>query len=240
MIPKKTHRQVKNPSITGRFLADYMAASDIRRRSILRGSKYPPIARVLQHDHAKTAISHFFVTGGKTNALKGRADALRSQMADDDFGRDLLDFNADYIERFADRHPNLELPKGEILAPGPTMVTSLSGVKVTLELAFRMRRPLKDNKAKIGGAMLRYAKNKPLDLEVAKWQSPLLHGILAADAINDNEFVDPKMCLTIDAQVGVAHVAPGDSPTRFKNMHAALTTIGELWANIPEPSGAVF
>lgn len=239
MMPK-THRQVKSPSITGRFLADYMAASDTRRRSILRGCKYPPIARVVQHDHAKTAISHFFVSASHPDALTSRADALRSQMADDDFGRDVLDFNADYLDCFAKSHPNIELPKGDILAPGPTMVTHLSGVKVTLELAFRMRRPLKDNKAKTGAGMLRYAKNKPLDLEVAKWQSSLLHGVLATDPINDNELVEPKMCLTIDAQAGVAHAAPGDTMTRFKNMRAALTTITELWPNIPEPANAIF
>lgn len=33
MSVKKTHREIKNPQITGRYLADYMAASE-RRHSL--------------------------------------------------------------------------------------------------------------------------------------------------------------------------------------------------------------
>jgi len=239
MLPKKTHRHVKDPSLSGRFVADYMAASDRRRRSILRACKFPPIARALQHEQAITAISQFFVAGGHVDALTARATALRSQMADDDFGQHVLDVNADYLDRFAATHPSLVLPNGEIIAPGPKMVTHVSGVKVSQRLAFRMRRPLKNNKAKLGGAMLRYAKGSTLDPEVAKWQSAFLCGLLRMAAINDNEEIESKMCITIDGHAGIAHAGPGDSIKRFNNIVAALTTISEQWVNIPPPAKAI-
>jgi hypothetical protein len=36
---KKTHTEIKKPSINVRFLADYMAASEQSKRTVLRGCK---------------------------------------------------------------------------------------------------------------------------------------------------------------------------------------------------------
>ena len=56
MSDKQTHRLVKNPQISARHLADYMAATDIRKRSILVGCKYQTLARVVQHNEAKQIV----------------------------------------------------------------------------------------------------------------------------------------------------------------------------------------
>src|SRR4051794_5504240 len=102
MLIQKTHREVKKPQISGRALADYMDASEQARRTIVRSCKYQPIARVVQHDEAKVAVSKF-IRDGKDDVvtLKGKAQELRDRLADSDFDRDLFDHNADYIERFA-------------------------------------------------------------------------------------------------------------------------------------------
>lgn len=49
---KKTHKEVKNPQMNARLLADFMAASDIARGTILRNAKYQPIGPVVQHNEA--------------------------------------------------------------------------------------------------------------------------------------------------------------------------------------------
>lgn len=108
---KKTHRLVKNPQISARFLADYMSGSDIKRRSILIGCKYQALARVIQHDEAKRSVSNFLRSENPDfSGLASDAAKLRSRLADDDFDRDLFDHNADYIERFAKVADHLKLP----------------------------------------------------------------------------------------------------------------------------------
>jgi hypothetical protein len=239
-MTSKTHREAKQPSISARYLADYMAASDTRRRSIIRGCKYKPIAKVVQHDQAKSAISHYLVTGAQIDTLMARAHSLRHQMADDDFDRDVLDHNADYIDRFATIYPDLKLPAAEILAPGKPIAIEIAGVRVRMELAFRLRRVVKKtNKVRLGGSMLRYTKGKPLDAETGLWQAALLYGVLEQLAENDNESPEHQLCLTIDAAGGEIYPAPGDSITRFKHMRSALTTISEHWPNIAPPPKAV-
>jgi hypothetical protein len=120
MVDQKTHREVKQPQISVRHLADYMAASEQARRTIVRASKYQPIVRLVQHDEAKQAVGKFIRSGtSDVAALKAAAQRLRDRMADSDFDRDVLDHNADYIDRFAGVASKLELPKAEILAAGP-------------------------------------------------------------------------------------------------------------------------
>jgi hypothetical protein len=53
----KTHIEVPDAEISVRYLADYMAGSERKRRSIIDTCKYRPIARVLQHKEATLAIS---------------------------------------------------------------------------------------------------------------------------------------------------------------------------------------
>jgi hypothetical protein len=241
MSQQKTHRLVKDPQISARYLADYMAASEQARRTIVRRCKYQAIARVVQHDEAKAVVSEF-IRDREDNIvfLTEKAQRLRDRLADDDFDRDLYDHNADYIDRFARAYPLLNLPKADIEAAGKTPAINLHGVKVTVEIHFRLRRLTKTNEVRIGAGMLRYLKGKSLAEDVAAWQSAFLYGYLNFVGVDDGAKADHNLCLTIDVQGGVCHPAPTNSVSRFHNMEAACASIAERWANVASPPNAVF
>ena len=221
-------------------MADFMAASERQRRSIVRGCKYPPIARIVQHDEAKATVSKFIREGEKNTAkLTEKAAELRNRMADSDFDRDVLDHNADYIDKFAEVFPQLDLPTAELLPPGKSTPIILHGVKVTNDIRLRLRRLTRTNKVRIGGLALRYAKGKLLPKEVASWQSAFMFGYLQKTSTELEAEPESQLCLTIDAAGGVAHSAPGDSISRFSDMGAACATISEWWPNITPPNDAV-
>ena len=241
MSVQKTHRMVNEPKISARYLADFMAATELGRRTIVRKCKFQSIARVVQHDEAKATVSKFLREGdGDVVALTDRAKVLRNRMADTEFERDVLDHNADYIDRFAEIFPKLELPAAEFLPPGKASPLELNGVKVTNDIRFRLRRVTKTNKVRIGGAALRYAKSRKLSEEAASWQSSFMLGYLHATNIEPAAEPEPQLCLTIDAAGGVSHPAPSDAISRFNNMKAACATIAEWWPNIQPPKDAVF
>lgn len=239
---QKTHREVKFPQISARYLADYMAGSERAKRRIVRDCKYQPIARVVQHDEAKMAVSKHIRDGkADTTELAAEAQKLRDRMADSDFDRDLFDHNADYIARFVEVCGALKLPDADRMIPGKVAHLTRHGVKITTEIHFRLRRVIKTtNQVRVGAAMLRYAKGKPLSAAVAEWQSAYLYGYLKAIGIEDGATVENKLCLTIDAYSGMAYEAPGNSASRFKNMEAACESIAERWPNIKPPPGAKF
>lgn len=241
MPEKLTHREVKKPQISARYLADYMAASEQARRTIARNCKYQPIARVIQHDEAKSTISNFMKGGNPdTSILSSKAQQLRDRLADTDFDRDLYDHNADYIDSFADGFDSMEFPIAEVLPSIKLPSIALSGVKVTAEINFRLQRVTKTNKVKIGAGMLRYSKSAPLKSDVGEWQSALLFGYFGQLGLNNGEEAEQKLCLTVDAHSGVIHCAPSNSLSRFKNMEAACASIAERWPNISAPPNAVY
>jgi hypothetical protein len=241
MPVQKTHRRVNEPKISARYLADFMAASERGRRTLLRGCKYQPIARLVQHDEAKSTVSKFLRDGdGNTATLTDKAQILRNRMADSDFDRDVLDHNADYIDRFAAIFPDLDLPAAEFLPPGKSGPIVLNGVKVTTDIQFRLRRLTKTNKIRVGAAAFRYAKGKPLSPEVANWQSSFMLGYLNQTGTEPEAQPEGQLCLTIDTAGGICHPAPSDAVSRFNNLEAACATISEWWPNISAPDGAVF
>lgn len=238
---KKTHRMVNEPQISGRFLADYMAASDVRRRSILQSCKYPAIARIIQHSEAKLLIGkHLREEESDTANLKHEAGRLRARLADEDFDRDLYDHNADYLDRFAKVSPLLELPQAERLPPGQCRAVEREGVKITADVLMRLRRLTPTNKVKVGIVTIRYSKGKPLKADLAEWQSAFLFGYCGYLAQEEGAEPDKKLCVTIDGYTGVCTAAPGNVLTRLKNMDAACAGIAERWANIQPPPKAVF
>lgn len=236
MEAAKTHRVAKNPRISLRSLADYMAASEVGRRSIVRGCKYQPIARVVQHNEAKQAVGRFIRSGAKAvDELRATVQRLRERMADTDFDRDVLDHNADYIDRFVRVQDRLSLPKADILAPGPTLRLEIAGIRLTAEIQFRLRRLTRTNKIKIGAGALRYAKGSPLREAVAEWQSAILHGLVSVTREEEEAEPELGLCLTIDAYSGTCTTAPTDSVRRFRNAEAACATIAEQWDQIGPP-----
>jgi hypothetical protein len=240
MLHQKTHREVKNPQISARYLADYMAASETAKRRIVRNCKFQALARVIQHDEAKLILSKFIRSGeSDTSVLAQESERLRKRMADSEFERDLYDHNADYVDTFAIVWAWMILPKADILPPGKTHALEINGVKVTTELHFRLRRLTKTNKLMVGAGMLRYAKGTTLAAAIGEWQSAYLFGYLNKIGPEQATEVDRKLCLTLDAACGAIYPAPTDSVRRFQHMESACASIAERWPNIPPPKNAV-
>lgn len=240
MPPKKTHREVKSPQITARYLSDYMAASETAKRTIVQKCKYQSLARVLQHNEAKLEVAKHLRSGDReVGSIREIAERIRRRIADDEFERDLYDHNADYLSRAADVLPNMPLPNADRLVPGDCPAAFINGVKVKPQIYLRLSRTTKTNEVRIGGVMLRYARGKSLSPETASWQSAFLFGYLRSIDAGGRADPEEKLCLTLDMYAGVPFNAPGDSVSRFGHMRSACASIFERWPNIPPPKNAI-
>lgn len=240
MPENPTHRLVKHPKVNGRYLADYMDASERARRTIIRGCKFPPIAKLLQHQHAKAFIADFLRNSpDNASALYDEAERLREMMADSDFDRDLLDLNADVLDAYADVFDPAQFPNAEIASTPEPFKLDLSGVEVKPDFRFALQRTTKTNRIRTGLVSIRYAKNKPLADEVGKWQSSLLFACRKMLDGEDEKAAEHKLCVTLDAATGRFIEAPGDAVSRFANMEAACQSIAERWHSIEPPDNAV-
>lgn len=223
-----------------RYLADYMAASERRRRSIIEGCKYRPLARLLQHKEATITISSALRSGTPDpKALEKKADFIRNKLATGDFDALTNEANADYVERFSEVVASIKLPTAEILPGKVFPPAKIQGVKVRFSPHLILRRLDKSNKQHSGAFMLRYAKGKALDLDVGGYQSAAAFGLLKDNFAEEGAEADKTICVTLDAFSGTIFPAPGSAVTMFANRKAACQTIAESWPNIPPPKGAV-
>lgn len=237
---EKTHIAVPEAEISVRYLADYMAASERRRRSIIEGCKYRPLARLLQHKEAQITISSALQSGTPDpKALEKKADFIRNKLATGDFDALTNEANADYVERFSEVVASIKLPTAEILPGKAFPVVKIQGVKVRFSPHLILRRVDKSNKQRTGAFMLRYAKGKDLDPEVGGYQSAAAFGLLKDHFGEEGAEVDKCICVTLDAFSGTLYSAPGGAVSMFANMKAACQTIAERWPNIPPPKNSV-
>jgi hypothetical protein len=238
----KTHRLHARPRMAARDLADYMAASEVSRRTIVRNSKYEPLLHVPHHDEARAVVAKFIADRDTDLSwLAEEAGRIRDHAASEPqgFERDLAERNAAYIERFAKVWPGIPMPKAAVLPAGESPPLALNGVEVAVELHFRLERTARDNALRTGAGMLRYSKNRALPRPAGEWQAAFLLGYLRALDADPGREPDGKLCLVLDAHSGALHAAPGDAKRRFGQIAAACASIAERWPNIAPPPGAV-
>ena len=240
-----THLALPTPQISARRLADYMSASPIRQRTLIRDTKYRTVEPEISYAEGFGILGEMIADGPLvTDVLKDAADHFYDRM--DIRGtreRIRLDLIGDLFEWLADHRPDFQLPieadrydTSRLWGRGGEF--QLGGVLIEPEVHLRLRK-MKRNAAGVGVVTLRYSKNTPLDPEVAEWPSALLLGYLNATVDDEGLRPDPDLCLTLDLFTGTAHPAPGRSKTLLNQMEAACRTITERWPNIAPPPKAV-
>lgn len=240
--PQKTHDLRPKPGMSANRLADYMAASEQMKRTILRGCKFRPRARLIQHDDAKESIADSLSSGEfDVEALTARIETLRSGLAGSQFDNDVAEHNADYIERFLENPVALPAKAQEVLKAGKMPALDINGFALSFSPNLILRRTTNRNVPKMGVAFFRYAKSKALDPEVACWQGAISMGYLKAKLEQGviEQDAERELCLAIDMWTGEPHPAPTNAVYRFKEVQAACAGIVERWAQIQPPENAV-
>jgi len=240
--PQKTHDTRSRPGMSANRLADYMAASEQTRRTILRGCKYPPKARVIQHRDAKESIADSLSSDMfDEEALRTRIEILRNGMQGSDFDNDVAEHNADYIERFLENRPTLPARVQSVMKAGNMPGLDLNGFWLTFSPDLILRRINRRNTPKMGVAFFRYAKGKAIPAEVACWQGAISMGYLTTKLEQGMADTDPEreLCLAIDMWSGECHPAPSNAVYRFNEIRAACAGIVERWDQILPPENAV-
>lgn len=238
---KKTHREIEKPSLNVRYLADYMAASEQTKRTVLRGCKYRSTARLIQHIEAKLVVAEYIRAGiHNPQELLERSNKILSKLPADQFEEDTNKHNASYINRFAEAQSMMSLPSAEIQQQPKPVDIDINGVRVRFDPALALTRTTKTNKVKCGALMLRYQKGKALPAQTAAFQCAAALGILKLNHGDDGIEPEGALCLTLDAYTGMVHSAPSNAGYLFKEMQAACLSIAERWTSVTPPTGAVF
>lgn len=224
------------------MLADYMAASEQARRTILTKCKYPPKAPVIQHKDAQESISRHLSSACSYEDVVTRIETLRSGLQATPFDVEVAENNADYLEQYLQTAPALPAQIAETTVAGKLPPLQLEGFTLSCSPHLLFKRVNRRNVPKVGLGFLRYAKGKALAPDVADWQGAIILGYLQKKLEQGVTHTDPdrQMCLTIDVWTGAVRCAPTNAVYRFNEVMARCAGIAQQWHQIPAPAGAVY
>jgi hypothetical protein len=220
-----------------------MAASHQVRRTLLRNSKFQPIIRVTQHNHAKAAIVNWMAEKRPLNELRERVAQMRDSHfgPDEEFASETNQHNCDYIDSFIDIADALDLPDAEFMPQGKATSIGIHGTTVRFTPQMLLMRTTRANKVKLGALFLRYAKNQDLPEAAGVHQSAFTFGYLREHPFEADATPEHALCITLDCVSGRAYQAPTDKAVYlYKEMAAECASIAERWDSILPPPGAVF
>jgi hypothetical protein len=237
--PKKTHRELKTPRMSDNKLADYMAASEQARRTILRSCKYQAITAVIQHQDARKMIAESIVNG-KLDAgiLASKLAVYENKITDTDFEADVKQHNIDYVKSVLDA--KIGPIKGvEFSRCRSQLKLDFNGTEISFFPDVLVARTNQRNNRKIGAVNLRYSKSAKLPPPTADWQSALIFGVLRDYPFEEQATPEHALCQTLDGFNGKLYPAPTKAVYLFNEMKAACAGIANQWANIQPPAGAI-
>lgn len=198
----------RNPRMTFSALCEYLAATPVRQRSILKEQKYPTPA-VWSYRRAICQLQDFATVG---TPLKSGAPNLAPHEKE---VVDILIGNGWRVPAPTARKPNTHQPafdlNGVELAVFPDLLLGASGHAT-------------------GSLKFYFAKGKPLSPDVGQWMATLLHHYqtsILADASTD-----PRLCIVYDVRKNTSHAAAKRKVRLVKNVEAACSMIAAAWPTI--------
>ncbi len=220
-----------SPQISLNLLGEFMVASFVRRRSILKHAKYPADFIGARYDPAQKAAARYLSDLARDpERLKGDIEAdLAAKASKSKWFADRQKLCEQAVSCILALEGALKLDGLDIvLGNNPTHRLEIGGVDVTVmpDLIVQGKGP------KFGALKFRYVKTKPITDKWAAYCATLLHQFVEERLSGPDGAVDRRRCNFVDVFAGRVHEAPTNFKELRKDVEAACWHIKELWPSV--------
>jgi hypothetical protein len=236
MSKKSGYTVVEIPKISVQKLAEYMASSQTRQRSILRDCKFQRKEQIFQHSAAKRYISKYFDEAKSIEWLSSQAEKLNSLEPNTEYKRRKNRNDCNFLFSYVKNFPSYKLPPADVIVEKKNKTIKLNGVIITFNPDLLLKRDAKNkNYQEIGAVMIHHTKGLRNSDEIYRYQTALMFNILNL-LNNDSGYVaNKKLCIVIDALRGNIICAPSASVRIFKEIQSACESIVGIWDTLKPP-----
>ena len=230
-----THRQkVRNaPQLSLGLLGEYMVASFVRKRSILRDAKFPKDYIGPQYDPAQRAAVRYLAGGsGDRDRLAADIEALLIGSERSRWFQQRQKLCEQAIKCVLDLEVALKL-EGLDVASGCDSDHRLgvSGVVVTV-IPDLIIRGVSRARPFIGAMKFRYVKTRPINEEWAAYSATIIHQFVDERLATGEVCAERRQCRYVDVFAGRSYEAPESFKDRRKEVEAACREIKGLWPSV--------
>ena len=219
------------PRISVNKLGEYLTASPVRRRRIIRDQREPRPFVVNRYRQARKAIRAYLKTGGaQPELIAEMAELLEAAEPESNFAAQDARCSAEALEAFMELAEALALDDVYIERPsGPYPYLSVAGVGVSIRPDLILRGVDGRGRPFAGAIKIHIAKTHPLSEEAGAYVATLLRRYLCQ---TESVGVSPAHCMVLDVFSHRIHRAPRAFRRRMGAIEAACEEIGQRWGHV--------
>ena len=224
-VHERTH-----PRMSANKLGEYLTASPVRRRRIVKDQKHPPEFQVARYTEAQSAIAEFLVSGRTDDAILFRVlDRLQAASARSGWDAQRIQDCSQAIEAFMD-FPEMALlhrmnaVQGD---PNPPQL-NIADVRISVRPEIILHGSDRLGSPTVGAVKLYIGKSNPLTDESGLYVATILHQFVS-EYCSESGKVDLQACAVFDVFGRRFYVAPRSFIRRRHDIEAACEEIARAW-----------
>jgi hypothetical protein len=220
MVAVKTH-----PEISINPLAEYVGASERRKRAILRQQKYPSDFIVARYRTARAAFSNYFKDGYDQNVLIRAIERLQGKKPTSDWSRNDTVNSIEALRRFL----SIEIPFKSLkcrFSKPDIKAYNINGVSVIVSPDLMLEWEVEGQK--YVGAIKFYIKKKDLTLQQGRLSASLIADFMRRTN-SEETTVSKRHCVCVDVMNQRIFAAPGNIIEDMNSISDACYEINTLW-----------
>lgn len=218
----------KNPRISVTKLGEYMTASVVRRRAIVRDQKRPRPVIVARYNKARRVIVEHLAGTADKHRLIDTIEALECQQPTSKWHAQDQMLSVEALDHFFD--VQLPLDTWQVQrCPGNPPKLDVNGVAVSIRPDLLVRGTNRAGKAWYGAVKVHISKGFALNEAAAQYSATALHQWAEQHLATPTTPVNPRGCLVIDVFSQSVWTAPTAHQRRRAHLAAACEEIALRW-----------
>lgn len=233
-----TPKQKAKPQLSANQFAEYLHATAVRRRGILKTAKYQNTPAPVRYQYARQSIARYF-RNGDMGVLYKTVEYLTTELEQHQVGVKILNefalsdhsLSLEAMNRFITSLNAFSIPPSKMtLGDSHPNKLDIAGVLISVRPDVIIQSKHKTKGDTAGGLLLSFSK-EPKRNEFGVTAATLVH-MYAEQEFSPASYPDPKICFSLDVFGQTLTPTPVSSKARKTNMVAACEEIAVLWPTI--------
>ena len=219
----------RSPRISLLKLAEYLGASVLRRRTIVRGQHEPPRLVVPQYRRVAPAALAFLRGGAVDREILQRAvQSLEGTKPASEWDERDIRNSIEALKHLAVVAPDLRLADSRVQEPGSPEQMWLAGVEISVRPHARLWR-IDSQDSPVGVVKLAFSKTRAIPEREGLRAAALLHYYLDSSLDGDPARAMPELCQVVDVFHDRVFHAPPSYRRALAEAEAACEEIARVW-----------
>jgi len=212
-------------------LAEFLEATDSRKKKIITEQLDPDPVRIPYYQKARATIRKFILSNGDKKLIEDALLKIAQKTVTKDWQKNDKANSIISLQLWQDMHlPDTLLENRLECVQTKAKFLPLYNVHVKVSPTAIFRIEI-EGKKYLGACKVHISKGKPFNIKQSAFVAQMLNQFLSNFVVQEDEIVDPQLCICIDPFAGTIISAANKIKFDMKQLKIACAEIKEIWNN---------